>query len=106
MRAFVTALLHCMKRVLMNILSVEQQQGEAVEMPRNRENHSAASFEEYYRRRMYFPYLDVSLKKLRERIIAHSATVHGLSGLLPAYVINADVSNLRAAVKAYKCFLP
>ena len=29
-----------------------------------------------------------------------------LSSLLPAYVIDADISNLRAAAEAYECFLP
>ena len=34
------------------------------------------------------------------------AYVFGLSCLLPAYVIDADISNLRAAAEAYECFLP
>ena len=73
---------------------------------RNRKNYPANSAEECYRRSMYFPYLDVCLEQLRERFIAHSATVYGSSGLLPAYVINADISILRAAFEAYECFLP
>ena len=92
--------------------NAEQQHGAAVEMPRinarqrNRENHPVDSAKEYYRRSMYFPYLDVCLEQLRERPTAHPATVYGLSSLLPAYVIDADISNLRAAAKAYECFLP
>ena len=66
----------------------------------------AISAEEYYRRSMYFPYLDVCLEQLRERFTAHPATVYGLSSLLPAHVIDADISNLRAAAEAYECFLP
>ena len=73
---------------------------------RNREKHPADSAEEYYRRSMYLPYLDICLEQLRERFTAHSATVYGLIGLLPAYVINADISNLRAAVEAYKMLSP
>ena len=90
----------------------EQQHGATVEMPRinarhrNRENHPANSAAEYYRRSMYFPYLDVCLEQFRERFTAHPATVYGLSSLLPAYVIDADISNLRAAAEAYECFSP
>ena len=56
--------------------NAEQQHGATVEMPRintcqqNRENHPA---EEYYRRSMYFPYLDVYLEQLRERFTAYTA---------------------------------
>ena len=46
------------------------------------------------------------LEQLRERLTAHTATVYGPSSLLPPYVIDADISNLRAAAEAYKCFLP
>ena len=49
--------------------NAEQQHDATVEMPRinarqrNRENHPADSAEEYYRRSMYFPYLDVCLEQ-------------------------------------------
>ena len=92
--------------------NAEQQHGATVEMARinarqqNRENHSADSAEEGNRRLMYFPYLDVCLDQLCERFTAHPATVYDLSSLLPAYVIDADMSNLRAAAEAYECFLP
>ena len=72
----------------------------------NRENHPANSAEECFRQSMYFPYMDVCLEQLRERFTTHPATVYGLSSLLPAYVIDADISNLRAAAEAYECFLP
>ena len=91
--------------------NAEQQHGATVQMPRinarqqNRENHPANSAEEYYRRSVYFPHLDVCLEQLRERFTAHTATVYGLSSLLPAYVIDPDISNLRAAAEAYECFL-
>ena len=90
--------------------NADQQHGATVEMPRinarqrNRENHPADSAEEYYRRSMYFPYLDVCLEQLPERFTAHPATVYGLSSLLRAYVIDADISNSRAAAEAYKAF--
>ena len=51
--------------------NAEQQHGTTVEMPRinasqrNRTNHPADSAEEYYRRSMYFPYLDVCSEQLR-----------------------------------------
>ena len=73
---------------------------------RNHEKHPADSAEEYYRRSMYLLCLDICLEQLSEKFIAHSATVCGLIGLLPAYVINADISNLRAAVEAYKMLSP
>ena len=73
---------------------------------RNRENHPADSAEKYYRRSMYFPYLDVCLEQLHEMFTAHPASVYGLSNLLSAYVINADISNLRAAAEVYEWFLP
>ena len=90
--------------------NAEQLHGATVEMPRtnarqrNRENYPADSAEEYYRRSMYFPYLDVCLEQLPERFTAHPATVYDLSCLLPAYVIDADISNLRVAAEAYECF--
>ena len=59
---------------------------------RNRKNHPANSAEESYQRSMNFPYLDVCLEQLRERLTAHSATVYGSSALLPAYVINTAIS--------------
>ena len=92
--------------------NAEQQHGATVEMPKinacqqNRENHPADSAEEYYRRSMYFPYFYVCLEQLRERFTTHPATVYGLSSLLPAYVIDADISNLRSTAEAYECFLP
>ena len=92
-------------------INAEQQHGASVEMlrinarQRNRENHPADSAEEYYRRSMYFPYLDVCSEQLRERFTAHPATVYGLSSLLPIYVINADINNLRAPAVAHECFL-
>ena len=60
--------------------SVEQQQSSAVEMPR----------------------INARQRNRSKRFTAHSATVYGLSGFLPGYVINADISNLRAAVEAYE----
>ena len=99
----------CFKEIFKN---AEQQHGATVEMPRinarqrNRESHPADSAEEFYRRLMYFPYLDVCLELLRERFTAHPATVYGLSSLQPAYAIVADTSNLRATPEAYECFLP
>ena len=90
--------------------NAEQQHGATIEMPRinarqrKPENHPADSAEEYYRRWIYFPYLDVCLEQLRESFTAHPATVYGLSSLLPAYVIDADISNSRAAAEAYEAF--
>jgi len=55
---------------------------------------------------MCFSYLDVCLEQLRERFTAHTATAYGLSSLLPACVIDADISNLRTAAEEYECFLP
>ena len=61
--------------------NAEQQDGATVEMPRinvrqqNREKHPADNAEEYYRRSMYVPYLDVCLEQLRKRFTAHTATV-------------------------------
>ena len=49
--------------------------------------------------------MDVCLEQLREMFTAHPVTVYGLSSLLPAYVIDADMSNLRAAAEVYECFL-
>ena len=69
---------------------------------RNREKHPADSAEEYYRRSISLPCLDVCLEQLRERFTTHSSTVYVLSGFLPDYVINADISNLRAAVETYE----
>ena len=46
------------------------------------------------------------LDYLLERFTAHPATVYGLSSLLPAYIIDADISNLTATAEAYECFLP
>ena len=107
----------CKECVLINAvfqenLNAKQQCGARVEMPRinahqgNREKDSADSAEEYYRRLMYFPFLDVCLKQLRQRFTGHPATIYGLSSLLSAYVINADISDLRAAAEVYECFLP
>ena len=99
----------CFKKIFK---TAQQQHGATVEMPRinarqrNREKHSADSAEEYHRRSMYFPHLEVCLEQLCERFTAHHATVYGLSSLLPAHVIDADMSNLRAAAEAYECFLP
>ena len=78
------------------------------ENPRNATKHCTLldDLNHYYQRSMYFPYLDVCLEQLRERFTAHSATVYGLSSLLPTYVIDADVSNLRAEAEANECFLP
>ena len=47
------------------------------------------------------------LEQLRERFTAHTATAYCLSSLLPACVIDADISNLiTAAEEEYECFLP
>ena len=77
--------------------TAEQQHGEKIEMMRinarqsNRDNHPAQNAEEYYRRSMYFPYLDnYCLEQLRERFTAQTATAYTLSNLLPSFVIDAD----------------
>ena len=71
----------------------------------NRENHPAQNAEEYYRRSMYFPYLDVCLEQLRERFTSQSVIAYALSSLLPSFVSEADARSLRASVQAYDCFI-
>ena len=48
------------------------------------DDHPADSAEEYYRRSMYFPYLNVCFEQLRQKFIVRPATVYELSSLLPA----------------------
>ena len=92
--------------------AAEQQYGETIEMTRvnarqtNRENYPADSAEEYYRRSMNFPYLDICLEQLRERFAAQTVTAYVFSHLLPLYVVDADMRTLRASVEAYDCFTP
>ena len=91
--------------------AAEEQHGERIEMSRinarqtNRENHPAQNAEEYYRRSMYFPYLDVCLEQLRERFTSQSVIAYALSSLLPSFVSEADARSLRASVQAYDCFI-
>ena len=72
----------------------------------NRDNHPAQNAEEYYRRSMYFPYLDNCLEKLRERFTAQTATAYALSNLLPSFAVDADTQSQKAAVRGYDCFIP
>ena len=92
--------------------AAEQQYGQTIEVPRrnsrqvHRENHPAENAEEFYRRSMFYPYLDICLEQLRERFSAQSATAYALSSLLPSYVVDADMSKLKASVHMYDCFIP
>ena len=92
--------------------NAEQQHGATVEMPRinarqrNRENHQANSGKKCYRTSLCFPNLAVCLEQLCKRPFVHPANVYGLSSLLPSYVIDANISNFRATVEAYECFVP
>jgi len=91
--------------------NAEQQHGGTVKIPRinvrqrNRKNHPADSAEEYYRRSMYFPHLDVCLNFKATTRKVHCDCLLPCS-LLSACVIDADISNLRTAAEAYECFLP
>ena len=92
--------------------ATEQQYGQTIEVSRrnsrqvHRENHPAENAEEFYRRSMFYPYLDICLEQLRERFSAQSATAYALSSLLPSYVVDADMSKLKASVHMYDCFIP
>ena len=85
--------------------AVEQQYGETIEKTRinarqtNCENHPVDSAEEYYRRSMCFPYLDICSEQLREIFAAQTVTAYALSHLLTLYVIDATMRTLRASVE-------
>ena len=101
-RAFVTALLHCKECVLMKFSrkSSKMLSNSMVEPSRYQESMLANETAKTIRLRALksitdgrctFKYLDVCLEQLRERFTAHSATAYGLSILLPACVIDADI---------------
>ena len=64
--------------------------------PGNLDNHPADISEERYQQWMYFPHLHVCLEQLGEKYTALTATAYALSSLVPLYVIDADMSSLRA----------
>ena len=77
----------------------EEQHGERIEMSRinarqtNRENHPAQNAEEYYRRSMYFPYLDVCLEQLRERFTSQSVIAYALKAAAHRLAIATAIGN-------------
>lgn len=88
----------------------EKEHGDEIQIPkmRNRENkYPADNSEEYYRRSVFFPYLDICMDQLRERFNAQADIAYSLSRLLPAFVTDlTDTSKLRASIHFYESLLP
>jgi hypothetical protein len=75
---------------------------------RNRANIPATSIEEYYKRSIYFPFLDTCIAQLNERFQSHSAKACMISILLPAYCCSNtnNYSSVEQAGQLYLQFLP
>lgn len=73
---------------------------------RNRANQPADSPQQYYRRAVFLPYLDVCLEQMRERFQLHKANAYKLSLLLPAYCEASEFIVLKDSAKLYDPFLP
>jgi hypothetical protein len=90
----------------------EETFGDKLVMPRitgrqtQRSNAPADTVQQYYKRTMFFPYIDTVLGQLEARFQGHSATVCKLVGLLPAFCTTMAFVSIKESVQFYQRFLP
>lgn len=72
----------------------------------NRNNVPAQTPEEYYRRSVFFPFLDGILTQISSRFCNHEAAVLRLCGLLPKFAPSVSFSDIEEGVHHYAALLP
>jgi hypothetical protein len=73
---------------------------------KHRSNVPAGSVEEYYKRSMFYPFVDTCIGQVTERFRSHSAKACMVSVLLPAYCCSSNYSSLEKGAEFYQQFLP
>lgn len=63
-----------------------------------RNNMPFKDIEEFYRRTLFIPYLDVLLCSLKQRFISHKETIKSLQYVLPSLAVDNPFSYLKPAV--------
>lgn len=69
---------------------------------RYRSNVESKTPEEYYRRTVFYPYLDEILASLKERFSNHRYLLKGLDSLIPVKIVSKTFSDLQPALEFYK----
>jgi hypothetical protein len=65
----------------------------------------ASSPEEYYRRGVFLPFIDMLLTELDSRFLSHSSTVFRLGCLIPQFVHKYTYTDVQPVVKFYGDFV-
>lgn len=105
---YMVTYIHCR---LLNVHCNHLLAGTTLTMPRiagrqnNRNNVPAHTPEEYYRRAIFFPFLDGILTQITLRFCNHEAAVLRLCGLLPKFAPNVSFRDIEEGVVHYSALL-
>lgn len=86
--------------------------GEEIPIPRlvgrqkHRSNISASTSLEYYKRSVFYPFLDTCISQLNERFAAHAEKAYQLAALLPSCCESSTFTTIEGACSLYEKFLP
>ena len=69
---------------------------------RHRSNVPAESTEEYFRRAIWYPYLDTIIQSINQRFTNHSDLVHKMAALLPSHIEVYTWNDIKNSVLLYK----
>ena len=69
---------------------------------RHRSNVPAESTEEYFRRAIWYPYLDTIIQSIDQRFTNHSDLVHKMAALLPSHIEVYAWNDIKNSVLLYK----
>ena len=91
---------------LASVADVDLKQPRQVQRQRNRVNMESCSDQEYFKRDIYYPFLDHILSELRSRFNKHnSRIITHLWSLIPRFISSYSFSDLQPALAMYGHFL-
>ena len=90
---------------LASVAGVDLKQPRQVARQRNRVNVESCSDQEYFKRAIYYPFLDHILSELRSRFNKHSRIIAHLWSLIPRFISSYSFSDLQPALDMYGQFL-
>ncbi|KAL5496899.1 hypothetical protein EMCRGX_G013272 [Ephydatia muelleri] len=90
---------------LASVADVDLKQPRQVARQRNRVNVESCSDQEYFKRAIYYPFLDHILSELRSRFNKHSRIIAHLWSLIPRFISSYSFSDLQPALDMYGQFL-
>ena len=90
---------------LASVTDVDLKQPRQAARQRNRVNVESCSDQEYFKRGIYYPFLDHVLSELRSRFNKHSRIITHLWSLIPKFISSYSFCDLQPALAMYGRFL-